>query len=379
MRKLLIVYEGYNSPPFDVYRTAKEMAKQSQVIFFDLVDKPSSLENIFNSALFFIKGIFDKEDRFFSWRILPLVPLKRFKLFFKMNKIVNRYLIFIYFFLKKILFDKKVILITIFCEPHSLHKFIPYDLSFFDCHDQIYKRQFQKNKKTISQFTGVFTNTQMIFDEIILINPHVYKISSGYFLNLPIGKKRLQVSNSVVFVGGISNRIDYNLLIYTIKKLPQVNFFFIGEVYLLKYYIGKNDLKCLKKWQNIVDFPNVCYFGDVSQQILYKILPIFQVGIIPYDSKTFFNYCSHPIKMYEYLACQLPIVSTNIPAVTQYSRDYPIYVTDKKEEFTKYVISFLRQQKGIFFDKEKLKKLIKNNSISIKIKQIYKIINYGVI
>lgn len=378
--KLLIVYCSiipHDSPPYDHLETAQELSKKAKIIFIDLPSGSKNLElkRIFKLISQCIKLMFSNKNTVIFWEFFSFSVLKNIWFSSKIIQFLNFSALFIYLIFFNIFYKASVILLTTSSEPDPLYKYIPYKIKIFDCKDQLYKNQFQKNRNIISKFDAVLLNAHLHYDEIKTINNKVFITSPGYYSNLTLKKKgKDKIPNSVVFVGGISHRIDYNLLYSVIKSLKSVKFFFIGEVYLLKYYIDeKKDNECLKKWKNILGFPNVYYLGNLPKNIIYGTIPSFKAGIIPYDLRDYFNYQSHPIKIYEYLGSFLPVVSTPLPCLFEYSKLFPIYLADTPKDFVNHLQNILN--KNINFNITKLSKLIRDNSIPTKVEQFFQIID----
>lgn len=101
--------------------------------------------------------------------------------------------------------------------------------------------------------------------------------------------------------GVLATWIDWNLVYRVSRKLPHWNFVFVGPVLGL----SKQDLPYS---------PNIFYLGEKNYDDLPGYVRRFDVGIIPFKVSAMTRY-SNPIKMYEYLACGKPVVSTDIHEV----------------------------------------------------------------
>lgn len=101
----------------------------------------------------------------------------------------------------------------------------------------------------------------------------------------------------VGFAGGVSWRLDVDLLSYLADERPDWTLLFVGE--------GS---------QALPDRPNVIRVGAKSYSELPAWVQNFDVGIVPY-SRDEFNLSAAPLKVFEYLAAGVPVVSTALPAV----------------------------------------------------------------
>ena len=101
----------------------------------------------------------------------------------------------------------------------------------------------------------------------------------------------------VIYVGAIHDWFDVDLVHYCAKNLPNYSFIIIGP--------EQKDLSLLRKLKNV----------HILGSIPYAKIPAFlynsQVGIIPFNVKDYPDLVNsiNPLKMYEYLACGLKVVS----------------------------------------------------------------------
>ncbi len=108
------------------------------------------------------------------------------------------------------------------------------------------------------------------------------------------------------YVGNIYDRMDQELVARTAERLPHWSFVFVGLV--------RCDVDRLSRMSN-VHFP-----GMHPPERLPGFMKGFDVGIIPHKVDSF-TICQNPVKLYEYLAAGLPIVSTALPELEPY-RDF---------------------------------------------------------
>jgi len=118
------------------------------------------------------------------------------------------------------------------------------------------------------------------------------------------------------YVGNIYDRLDQELLARTAERLPEWSFVFVGLV------------RC--GVERLARLPNVHFLGMKPPDTLPGYLKGFQVGIVPHKVDPF-TVCQNPVKLYEYLAAGLPIVSTPLPELEPY-RDL-VLTADTPEAF----------------------------------------------
>lgn len=100
------------------------------------------------------------------------------------------------------------------------------------------------------------------------------------------------------FAGGVSWRLDVDLIRHIADARPDWTLLFVGE--------GA---------QQLPDRPNVLRVEAQPYDELPRWVQRFDVGMIPYRCDEF-NLAASPLKVYEYLAAGVPVVSTALPAVT---------------------------------------------------------------
>jgi len=152
-----------------------------------------------------------------------------------------------------------------------------------------------------------------------------------------------------------------------IKKLSDINFYFIGEIYLNKYYVESEDRVRLQKWEDILQYKNVHYLGEFPESILQSILPFFKVGIIPYKTNDLFNEYSNPIKLYDYSEGGMFVISPPLLNITTFTKDFPIILAETPTEYMRGISRALAlPQKEILKYEIKVQKFFKEQSIEIK-------------
>jgi glycosyltransferase involved in cell wall biosynthesis len=115
-------------------------------------------------------------------------------------------------------------------------------------------------------------------------------------------------SGSVIgFVGSVRNEIDLALLTRAAELAPDLNFVLIGPV--------QADV------QQLAARPNVRVIGPVSHGEVVRHVVRFDVGILPYVLNAFTAHVM-PMKLKEYLAAGLPVVSTPLPEVCRFAGEH---------------------------------------------------------
>lgn len=128
----------------------------------------------------------------------------------------------------------------------------------------------------------------------------------------------------VGYVGTVDDRSDYDILHHLFTNMPDAEFVFVGRI------LSERGLAILKK------YPNVKIEGPKMPEQLPAYLQTFSAGIIPFV-KDDFTKGIYPMKINEYLAAGLPVVSTAFGDIADFAA--LIKITDDKETFLQYVLS----------------------------------------
>jgi len=126
----------------------------------------------------------------------------------------------------------------------------------------------------------------------------------------------------VGYLGVIQSRLDMGLVKYLAEKNPDKSFILAGPVW--------PDAKR----ESADNLPNVYFPGPVSYAEAPEALRQFDVGIIPHVINEFTR-SMNPLKLYEYLAAGLPVVTTPVAGIESF-QDL-IYVAGNREEFNEKI------------------------------------------
>ena len=115
-------------------------------------------------------------------------------------------------------------------------------------------------------------------------------------IETPINKHIHKSRKVVGYTGSVDDRLDYDLLAQVIGANPEIDFRFIGRV------VSAESCK-LKRFSNFQSY------GAVAPASLPAMMKDFDIGIIPFR-KNDFTKNIYPMKVNEYLALGIPVVST---------------------------------------------------------------------
>jgi hypothetical protein len=158
----------------------------------------------------------------------------------------------------------------------------------------------------------------------------------------------------VGFVGCLGGWLDYKLIYNIIKDMQDIQFLFVGRIYAEPIY---DIILKLRR------FKNFRYLGIKNYNELLKIYGLVDAMIIPFKLNDVTDDVS-PIKMFEYLAGGMPVISTNFKEIQQ---DYPILIANNEIEFKEKIIEGMNKDSKY---RNELKEYAKQESWNERIKPI---------
>jgi len=129
----------------------------------------------------------------------------------------------------------------------------------------------------------------------------------------------------VIYLGALDIWFDYNLVEYAAKQLPQVSFVLVGPDQFARTQFKKK-------------LSNLYLMGSRSYDVAPAYLHYADVGIIPFDVHHHASLINNvnPLKLYEYLACGLPVVAVSWDELKRLSP--PALLSETKEQFIEDIL-----------------------------------------
>ena len=127
----------------------------------------------------------------------------------------------------------------------------------------------------------------------------------------------------VGYIGAVNAKLDYELLDTVSRKRPQWSFVFIGD------YSNTPRLLAYHKFIH-EHSPNVFLLGRRDVADVPHYIHACDICIMPY-CRDEYTEAIDSLKLYEYFACEKPIVATDIPAVREHSR--LVYIAKDADDF----------------------------------------------
>lgn len=158
----------------------------------------------------------------------------------------------------------------------------------------------------------VLATSQKLYNMARMLNANTYLIPNGcdyeYFSQassrtLPIPAEMQNLPRPIIgYIGVLATWCDFELIDQMARNFPNYSFVMIGP----KYNVNE-----------LPQHPNLHWLGFRHYSELVHYAQMFDVGIIPFKLTSMVE-AVNPIKMWEYMAVGMPVVTTALPEAKQY-------------------------------------------------------------
>jgi hypothetical protein len=180
--------------------------------------------------------------------------------------------------------------------------------------DQLTEKIEINEKRLLDIADAVITPHKKIANELNSHNINI--IRNGTFL---VGSQKYHddfidsmfgsfLSPIIGYVGVINSKIDFKIIFHLAANRPGWTFVFLGPV-------TGSEWQEEQAYKDVIGLKNVHFLGPVSADKVYACMMNLDVGIMPYDISTWAGYCESPLKLYQYWACRVPVVSVPLPQI----------------------------------------------------------------
>lgn len=197
----------------------------------------------------------------------------------------------------------------------------------------------QKENDLVRKVDVVFCTSPKLGEVRKKFNPRTYLVPNGVdpekYLRHPHENISTQPAEMTAipyprigFVGTLNERLDWTLLEELSARFPSYSFVFIGKI---PPTVFPNIKKTIEKFFNL---KNVFFLGYKPTDTIPRYLRYLSVGIIPY-CKTPYMDSVFPIKLYDYLAASLPVVTSDL--LSCYELQDIVYLAKNSTEFSEKI------------------------------------------
>ncbi|MEL6133692.1 MAG: glycosyltransferase, partial [Bacteroidota bacterium] len=198
----------------------------------------------------------------------------------------------------------------------------------------------------IPQAHALITSSEPLRREKSCLQSQAYTVKNGvdftHFHQAVTLRQQAYTARPFTFgyVGAIDDRLDYHLLAALAKALPQTRLLMVGPE------------KVEQAARKLKHYANVIFAGPQTPSELPSLMAQMDVGLIPFVSNRF-TANIYPMKVNEYLAAGLPVISTQFGDMSDFHEI--IYLHEKGEQFIQTAFSLHQRlpqsliQRGITF------------------------------
>lgn len=343
MKDLIIFGEDWGGHPSTAQFIAKRLLDKCRILWVDSLGYrvpnfgKKDIRRMVTKIFKHIHGLNNPEKNLFVFTPL-VIPLQHISIIRSFNKLLL--LIYLKIILKKIGFKNYTLIIAgPFAE--SMVGMLGEKKSIYYCADD-YGTMPGLSPSLVKECEGrlakkvnlvIVTSENLLksklenFKDVFLI-PHGVDydhFSKARLENLSIPEEMKSFREPVIgYHGLIQDLIDVDLLESIAELRPNWEIVLIGEIFF--------DVK------KIPNRPNIHLLGKKSYSDIPNYLKCFNVGLIPYKITRRTIY-ANPIKLREYLAAGIPVVSTPLPEAIKYNSE--IKIAKNAKEFVEAIERFL--------------------------------------
>ncbi len=240
------------------------------------------------------------------------------------------------------------------------------DTCEFDYFQKRKEAIFREENETIKHADLVIATSQPLLDRVKPLNRNVHLLSHGVDLEVfmvtdefTIPQDLMSISKPIVgFVGNISTWVNLELVFEMAALIPEVSFVMVGPV--------------SNSYQRPKGIDNVHFLGPKDKKHISSYCKNFDIGIIPFKENKLVK-SVNPLKLLEYLAAGLPVVSTPMSAMHGLE-DLDVYLESKAEGFKNRIRNILNNKIKTKNRQERVQ-FARNNSWEFKVKTLVDIID----
>ncbi len=179
----------------------------------------------------------------------------------------------------------------------------------------------------------------------IVISPNGFEKS--FIEEYPEPYKSIKNRFNICYIGGITKNRGIDILVQACTELHE------KYPYMKLYIIGIYGEGISKELKDIIETSDFIVRQEVPRKEIRKIFRDIDTCVMPYNPNEGYLNRSSPTKLYEYIGCGKPIISTKCESLIQIGKDDSILYVDYDVEDFKRKIEFLIKNPQIREDMSK--------------------------
>ena len=205
----------------------------------------------------------------------------------------------------------------------------------------------------------------------VLAHPNSHVINNGLFLPAFPDYRSVKAIRAVAesqpaigYLGMINDKIDFELLLRVFQRRPDWQLVFVG-------FEGPGTWREGDAYRAIRALKNVHFMSSVPIDKAASVIAGFDVGLIPYSLSGWAKFSESPLKLYQYWAMGVPVVSSPLPTLE--SIPAALEVSGSSDEWEAAIEKQLQARTA--GSRSSLRELASNHSWTAKAHQVSEIIN----
>lgn len=247
--------------------------------------------------------------------------------------------------------------------------FIYYCIDNFSVSSVSARRIIRSEERLLKKVDLVFVTSKELYNYCFKYNDKVYnfpfavnfkEFEKARLENKAMPDEMKNIKGPVIgYIGGVHKCLDQGLIKEIAERYPEYSLVFVGPV--------QTDISLLS------DCGNIYFLGKKEHEQVPLFIKHFDICIIPY-LVTDYTRNVYPTKLNEYLAIGKPVISTNLPEVEAFNREFGdiVYVAENKEKFYGCIKKAITEDNEILRDKRI--RTAKQNSWEIRIENMSSLI-----
>jgi len=372
-RNIVCFANDWKSDPTSKHQIMKLLAHENKILWLNSVGmrkpniKTQDLNRMGTKLTSFFRGIKKINSNFFVFSPI-VIPFHDKKIFKYINSLLIKKCLENY--IKKLDFTNPIFWTYMPNVEYIISKMNP-DFLVYHCVDNWSKFSFIDSKiiedeKALCEVSDlVIVSSKNLYDSKSPYNNNTHYVSHGVDYNYfnsanqkdyPVPEEMKKIPNPIAgFFGLIHEWLDFELISSLAENNPNIQFVFIGKRSI--------DVRKLEQYDNIH------FIDQKPYEELIKYASHFDVGIIPFKINEL-TLNVNPLKMKEYLAAGMPVVSVNLPEVAKYKN--VVRIADDYKEFEEALKNELSDNNIASFEERII--VAKNETWAKKVDEISELI-----